>query len=87
MFTEEEAELITTCFTKGGELKNLVKIKKLTGMPRDELKTKLDDMMEKGKIRKTGPYYYLLPYIPGGVDTYFMTITNPVTNSVPIYIS
>jgi len=72
MFTEEEAKLITTCFTEGGEIKNLSTLRKLMGISREELKAKLEDMFEKGKIRKTGPYYYILPYSPGGFDAYFI---------------
>ena len=72
MYTEEEAMIITTCFTEGGEIKTLVALKKLTGIPREELKKKLEKMLEKGKIRKAGPYYFILPYSPGGFDAYFI---------------
>ena len=76
MFTEEEAIIITTCFTQGGELKSLLAMRKLMRMSREELKVKLDDMIEKGKLRKTGPYYYILQYVPGGSDTYFIASTD-----------
>jgi len=36
------------------------------GIPKEELRIKLNDVINRGKLRKIAPYYYVLPYSPGG---------------------
>ncbi|MHA1689905.1 MAG: hypothetical protein ACTSUN_11325 [Promethearchaeota archaeon] len=71
MFIEEEANLLVNSFKKCGEPLSLRAISKASGMPKEDLKKKLEDMYYKGKLMKLGTLYMLLPYLPGGFEVYF----------------
>ncbi|MHA1804079.1 MAG: 4Fe-4S binding protein [Promethearchaeota archaeon] len=71
MYMEDEAALIVSAFKKCGEPLSLRAISKASGMPKEDLKKKLEDMYYKGKLMKVGTLYMVLPYLPGGFEVYF----------------
>ena len=73
MFTEKEAQILTSSFEKVSSPMNIKKISRLSNVPIDELTEILEDMYYKGKLIKLGTLYVLLPYLPGGFEVYFTT--------------
>ena len=73
MFTEQEAEILTSSFKKVSAPMNIKKISRLSNIPIEELAEILEDMYYKGKLIKLGTLYVLLPYLPGGFEVYFTT--------------
>jgi len=73
IFTEEEAYIIGNGIKKAIRPTTARKIRKRTGIPKKDLKEKLSDMKYTSKILKFGPFYILLPYLPGFFEFYFTT--------------
>ena len=72
LYSEAEAELVTTCFEKFREKTSFEKICELTGQPEAEVSDMLQHMLETGKIRREGDTdYYMLAYLPGVFEDYF----------------
>ncbi|MBT4087048.1 MAG: hypothetical protein HOE30_01010 [Deltaproteobacteria bacterium] len=72
LYTEEEANLLVTCFPKFREVVSLDKMGELTGLPKAQLSEMLSDMAYKGKITPEGKdEYFLLAYLPGVFEEYF----------------
>jgi hypothetical protein len=72
LYSEEEAELVTTCFKEFRGKVTFEEIKALTGIPEKELGDMLMDMLRKGKMRVEGETdYYMLAYLPGVFEDYF----------------
>jgi formate hydrogenlyase subunit 6/NADH:ubiquinone oxidoreductase subunit I len=73
MFTQQEAEILTSSFSKVSVPMNVKKISRLSNIAIDDLTEILENMYYKGKLIKLGTLYVLLPYLPGGFEVYFTT--------------
>lgn len=73
MFSQQEAEILTSSFSKVSVPMNVKKISRLSNIAIDDLTDILEDMYHKGKLIKLGTLYVLLPYLPGGFEVYFTT--------------
>lgn len=73
MFPEDEAFLVANGFRKAIRPTTARRIRKRTNLPKDEVKSILEEMVYTGKLIQYGPFYLLLPYIPGGFEFYFTT--------------
>ncbi|MCJ7650080.1 MAG: 4Fe-4S binding protein [Candidatus Lokiarchaeota archaeon] len=73
MFTQQEAEILTSSFSKVSVPMNVKKISRLSNIGIDDLTDILEEMYHKGKLIKLGTLYVLLPYLPGGFEVYFTT--------------
>ena len=71
VYTEHEAFVVSNGIKKGLRPVSFRKIRKRTKIPKEELKETLKAMDYKGNITKVGPYYILLPYLPGLFELYF----------------
>jgi len=73
IFTEEEAYIIGNGIKKTIRPTTARKIRKRTGISKKILKDKLSTMEYSAKLIKFGPFYILLPYLPGFFEFYFTT--------------
>ncbi len=73
MFPEEEAFLVVNGFKKTIRPTTAWRIRKRTNLPKDKVSEILERMVYTGKLIKYGPFYLVLPYIPGGFEFYFTT--------------
>ena len=72
LYSDEEAELVTTCFKEFRGKVSFEEIKALTGIPEKKLGDMMTGMLRKGKIRVEGETdYYMLAYLPGVFEDYF----------------
>jgi len=73
LFSSEEASILITCFDRCGDPLTLEVLSKKAGIPESELRRRLDDMNDKGKILKIGQKrYMMLPYVPATSERYFV---------------
>jgi formate hydrogenlyase subunit 6/NADH:ubiquinone oxidoreductase subunit I len=73
MFPEKEAYLVVNGFKKTIRPTTARRIRKRTDLSKEEVQKILEDMVYSGKLIKYGPFYLVLPYIPGGFEFYFTT--------------
>lgn len=75
IYPEEEAFIIANGFKRAFWPVSVRRLRKRTKMKKKELKKKIDDMMEKGKVVRRGLFglnYVVLPgYFPGLFEEYF----------------
>lgn len=71
IFKEEEAFIIAKGVQKGLIPVTERRIRKRTNMEKAKLKRILEDMAYKGKMIHVGPFYLMLPYLPGLFEFYF----------------
>lgn len=73
MFPEKEAFLAANGFRKAIRPTTAWRIKRRTNLSKEEVERILEDMVYTGKLIQYGPFYLILPYIPGGFEFYFTT--------------
>ncbi|TXT67400.1 MAG: 4Fe-4S ferredoxin iron-sulfur binding domain-containing protein [Promethearchaeota archaeon] len=73
MFPQDEAFLVINGFKKTIRPTSARKIRKRTQLSKTLVKSLLNKMVYAGKLIKYGPFYIMLPYIPGGFEFYFTT--------------
>ncbi|TFF99002.1 MAG: 4Fe-4S dicluster domain-containing protein [Promethearchaeota archaeon] len=73
MFPEKEAFLVANGFRKAIRPTTARRVRKRTGLTKNQVKTILEEMVYTGKLIKYRPFYLILPYIPGGFEFYFTT--------------
>jgi len=71
IFKEEEAFIVAKGIQKGLIPVTERGIRKRTKMEKAKLKDILKDMAYKGKVINVGPFYLMLPYLPGFFEFYF----------------
>ncbi|MCP4755539.1 MAG: hypothetical protein GY866_32145 [Proteobacteria bacterium] len=87
LYSEEEANLVVTCFKEFREKVSFDKIKELSDIPEKELTDMLAEMLQKGKMRFGGAFtdilqdgkirfegiseFFMLAYLPGVFEDYF----------------
>ena len=71
IFTEEEAFIVAVGIQKALMPVTERRVSKRTKIPRKRIRKILVDMNYKGKLSKFGPFYLLLPYLPGFFEAYF----------------
>lgn len=73
MFPEEEAFLAANGFRKAIRPTTAWRIRRRTNLSKEKVERILEDMVYTGKLIQYGPFYVILPYIPGGFEFYFTT--------------
>lgn len=73
IFTEEEAFIVAVGIQKALLPVTERRVSKRTKIPRKEVRKILRDMSYRGKLSNLGPFYLLLPYLPGFFELYFTT--------------
>jgi len=71
LFTEEEAFIVAVGIQKALIPVTERRISKRTKIPKKEIREILRKMSYKGKLTKIGPFYIILPYLPGFFEVYF----------------
>ncbi|MGV9200548.1 MAG: hypothetical protein ACOC4M_17205, partial [Promethearchaeia archaeon] len=73
MFPDEEGFMLANAFKSAIRPITAHRIRKRTGFPKKKVHAILEDMVHTGKLIKRGPFYLILPYLPGGFEFYFTT--------------
>ncbi len=79
LFDEEEAEIAVSCFDKVNQPIQIDDLSNKLTIPRNDLTLKLDDMVDKGLIRKASADTYMaVSFYPGIIMNYFVLARTPL---------